>query len=47
MTHMASKAKTWGQKRGYAAGRKTVAELKAPAKASNAGSRPARAKRAK
>jgi len=33
---MASKAKTWGQKRGYAAGRKSVSELKAPAKSSSA-----------
>jgi hypothetical protein len=44
---MATKAKTWGQKRGYAAGRKTVAELKAPSKASTAGSRRASAKRGK
>ena len=47
MRGMATKAKTWGQKRGYAAGRKTVAELKAPAKASSNGARPASAKRAK
>jgi hypothetical protein len=39
--HPPSKAKTWGQRRGYAAGRKTVAELKAPSKASGAASRPA------
>jgi hypothetical protein len=47
MRDMATKAKTWGQKRGYAAGRKTIAELKPPAKASNNGIRPASPKRAK
>ncbi len=40
---MASKVKAWGQKRGYSAGRKTVAELRPPAKSVTAKGRRKRA----